>query len=281
MAQAATQMAARQKILLVEDDENLGTQIVQYLRDNKFDPTWIKNGDEAMLQSPEDYCLMILDLMLPGAYGLDVLKTFRIDSDVPVLVLSARNDTEDKVKALQLGADDFVTKPFWPEELMARVHARLRRPVLQRQGIIQAGRLAIDTVGRRVLIDDQAVELTRVEFDLLSALARRPGAAIPRGWLVDHVLDPDREGGERTLDVHVSRLRKKLGGCGKCVATVWGSVTALRPRTVRMRSSRSPTLRDTPRAPGSDDAADGGSARSGACVAARGHGEPQRGRPAA
>ena len=222
MAQVATQMAVQQKILLVEDDENLGRQIVEYLREAKFDPTWLKNGDHAMLESPDDYSLMILDLMLPGAYGLDVLKTFRIDSDVPVLVLSARNDTEDKVRALQLGADDFVTKPFWPEELMARVHARLRRPVLQRSGIIRAGQLSIDTVGRRVLVGDEPLELTRVEFDLLSALARRPGAAIPRAWLVDHVLDPDRAGGERTLDVHVSRLRKKLGACGKCVATVWG-----------------------------------------------------------
>ena len=222
MAQAATGMAVQEKILLVEDDESLGRQMVEYLRESGFTPTWLKNGDDALLESPDDYGLMILDLMLPGAYGLDVLKHFRVDSDVPVLVLSARNDTEDKVRALQLGADDFVTKPFWPEELMARVHARLRRPVLQRSGVIKAGQLSVDTIGRRVTVGDTPVELTRVEFDLLSALARRPGAAIPRAWLVDHVLDPEREGTERTLDVHVSRLRKKLGPCGKCVATVWG-----------------------------------------------------------
>ena len=222
MARAATQMAVRQKILLVEDDVSLGRQIVEYLRESDFEPTWLTNGDDALLESPDDYSLMILDLMLPGAYGLDVLKSFRVDSDVPVLVLSARNDTEDKVRALKLGADDFVTKPFWPEELMARVHARLRRPVLQRAGLIRVGPLAIDTVGRRVLVQDEPVELTRVEFDLLSALAHRPGAAIARSWLVDHVLDPDREGTERTLDVHVSRLRKKLGSCGKYVSTVWG-----------------------------------------------------------
>ncbi len=210
------------RILLVEDDENLGRQIVEHLRAADFDPTWIKNGDEAMLESPDDYQLMILDLMLPGAYGLDVLKCFRVDSDVPVLILSARNDTEDKVRALKLGADDFVTKPFWPEELLARVQARLRRPVLQRAGVIQAGALSIDIVGRRVLVSDAPVELTRVEFDLLAALAKRPGAAVPRSWLAEHVLDPEREGTERTLDVHISRLRKKLGGSGGCVATVWG-----------------------------------------------------------
>lgn len=212
----------QQKILLVEDDEQLGRQIVGYLRDAGFEPRWIKNGDDAMAEPPDEYCLLILDLMLPGAYGLDVLKQVRTESDVPVLVLSARNDTEDKVRALKLGADDFVTKPFWPEELLARVQARLRRPVLQRSGVIQAGDLAIDVVGRRVFVGEDPIELTRVEFDVLAALAKRPGAAIPRDWLVEHVLDPEREGGTRTLDVHVSRLRKKLGSCAKCVATVWG-----------------------------------------------------------
>lgn len=211
-----------QRILLVEDDEELGRQIVGHLEEEGFEAVWIKNGDEAMGVSPDLFALVILDLMLPGAYGLDVLKQLRTDSDLPVLVLSARNDTGDKVRALELGADDFVSKPFWPDELMARLHARLRRPVLQRSGTIQVGGLAIDLVGRQVVADGKNVELTRVEFDLLASLARRPGAAIPRTWIVEHVLDPQREGNERTLDVHVSRLRKKLGSCGKCLATVWG-----------------------------------------------------------
>lgn len=210
------------EILLVEDDDRLGKQIVGYLNEGGFEVTWIRNGDDAMTASIKPYCLMVLDLMLPGAYGLDVLKRVRVDSDLPVLVLSARNDTGDKVRALQLGADDFVSKPFWPEELMARVHARLRRPVLQRSGMLEVGEFAIDLVGRRVMVSGKRVELTRVEFDLLATLARRPGAAIPRRWLADHILDPDREGGERTLDVHISRLRKKLGACAKSLATVWG-----------------------------------------------------------
>jgi two-component system response regulator MtrA len=212
----------RQRILLVEDDAQLGRQIVSHLRESDFDVCWVQNGDDAIAETPDDYSLLILDLMLPGAYGLDVLKHVRTTSDVPVLVLSARNDTDDKVRALKLGADDFVTKPFWPEELMARVHARLRRPVLQRSGLIQAGDLAVDVIARKVHVAGRPVELTKVEFDLLAALAKRPGAAIPRDWLVDHVLDPEREGGQRTLDVHISRLRKKLGGSAKCVATVWG-----------------------------------------------------------
>jgi len=212
----------KRQILLVEDDAELGKQIVGYLEQHGFETTWVQNGSDALRLTPETFDLIILDLMLPGAHGLDVLKHVRRDADLPVLVLSARNDTTDKVRALELGADDFVTKPFWPEELLARLQARLRRPVLERDGVIEIGDLAIDTRARRVLVGNDAVELTRLEYELLTALARRPGAAITRRWLVDHVLDPEREGGERTLDVHVSRLRKKLGRCGKAIATVWG-----------------------------------------------------------
>ena len=105
---------------------------------------------------------------------------------------------------------------------MAGVHARLRRPALQRSGCLEIGDLSVDVPARVVRANNAQVELTRVEFELLAALAHRPGTAVPRGWLVDQVLDPRRDGGERTLDVHVSRLRKKLGACGKYVTTVWG-----------------------------------------------------------
>jgi two-component system response regulator MtrA len=114
-----------------------------------------------------------------------------------------------------------MTKPFWPEELIERVKARLRRPTLQRGDVIDVGGLRIDLAQREVRVDGKPVELTRVEFEFLAALARRPGVALTRGWLVENVLDPDRDGTERTLDVHVSRLRKKLGA-GSFVETVWG-----------------------------------------------------------
>jgi two-component system response regulator MtrA len=216
-------MLMNQRILVVEDDLQLGRQIVGHLEGAGYAPTWIKDGDTALRESPRGYVLVVLDLMLPGAYGLDVLKKMRASgSSVPVLVLSARNDTRDKVRALQLGADDFVTKPFWPDELIARVKARLRRPVMEQSGAIEAGELSIDLAARTVTVRGESVELTKVEFDLLAALARRPGAAIERSWLVENVLDPEREGTERTLDVHMSRLRKKLGPAARHVATVWG-----------------------------------------------------------
>jgi two-component system response regulator MtrA len=209
-------------VLLIEDDEKLARQVLACLEEGGFSATWVSNGRDALAQNPNSFSLLILDLMLPGVHGLDVLKDVRRGSEVPVLVLSARNDTSDKVRALQLGADDYLTKPFWPEELLARVHARLRRPVLQRSGTFEAGDLSIDMAGRRALVRGLDVDLTRVEFDLLAALARRPGAALTRAWLVDNVLDPERDGNERTLDVHVSRLRKKLGPCSEYVETVWG-----------------------------------------------------------
>lgn len=209
-------------MLLVEDDPQLGQQVVDHLSRAGLEACWLRNGEQALKLDPADFDLVILDLMLPGAYGLDVLKHLRTRTDIPVLILSARHDTPDKVKALQLGADDFVTKPFWPEELLARVQARLRRPLLERQGRVRVGSLTLDLDGRALEVDGEDIELTRVEFDLLAALARRRGAAVPRAWLVDHVLDPERDGTERTLDVHVSRLRKKLGEAASQIATVWG-----------------------------------------------------------
>lgn len=210
------------RILLIEDDEKLGRQILDQLREAGFAPRWIQRGDEALAVHARDHDLVILDLMLPGAFGLDVLKRLRSQSDLPVVVLSAKSDTGVKVRALELGADDYVTKPFWPEELIARISARLRRPGLERGGVIDLAGLAIDVPGRKATADGAHVELTRVEFDLLLALARRPGQALSRAWICEHVLDPDRDGSERTLDVHVSRLRKKLGRLGARVATVWG-----------------------------------------------------------
>ena len=210
-----------ERVLLIEDDAELGSQIVQRLRRAGLEPTWWQRGDRVTRDNFPPVALVVLDLMLPGAYGMDILKDLRTFSDVPVLVLSARNDSSDKVRALQLGADDYMTKPFWPDELLERVRARLRRPLLQRSDAIDAGPVHIDLGAREVTVDGQRVDLTRVELELLAALARRPGVAITRAWLVEHVLDPEREGTERTLDVHVSRLRKKLGRAS-LVETVWG-----------------------------------------------------------
>ncbi len=210
------------RILVVEDDEKLGAQIVEHLEGAGYTPDWLRDGDAAARTDPSPYSMVVLDLMLPGTYGLDVLKRYRANSDVPVIILTARDHPADRVRGLDLGADDYVTKPFWPEELLARVKARLRRPMLTRGETVAVGELRLDLAARVVEVEGAAVELTKVEFDLLATLAARAGQAMTRAALVDKVLDPERQGSERTLDVHVSRLRKKLGPEGKRVATVWG-----------------------------------------------------------
>lgn len=211
------------QVLVIEDDEALGEQICEHLRGMSLTPTWIKDGDEAREVDLAPFALVMLDLMLPGTYGLDLLKLFRSRSDLPIVILSARDDTSDKVRGLKLGADDYITKPFWPEELTARVSARLRRPTMQREeDAIVIDAIRIEPDARVVFVDDQAIDLTKVEFEILLHLARRMGSAVSRAALVDSALDPDRAGTERTLDVHVSRLRKKLGDASAQVATVWG-----------------------------------------------------------
>lgn len=210
-----------QRILLIEDDAALGAQIVGHLRGAAFETTWLTDGRPFHVGDDCDFDLLVLDLMLPGVAGLDVLKRFRERSDVPVLILSARNDGATRVRALQLGADDYLTKPFWPEELVERVRARLRRPALQRGSAIESGALRIDLHAREVTVDDRAVTLTATEYAILAAIARRRGAPVTRQSLVE-LLEGEREGADRTLDVHVSRLRKKLGESGAAIVTVWG-----------------------------------------------------------
>jgi DNA-binding response OmpR family regulator len=210
-----------ERILLIEDDAELGAQLSTRLQRAGYQLSWWQEGRRLSGDAPLPYELVILDLMLPGTYGLDILKDLREFSEVPVLVLSARNDTSDKIRALKLGADDYMTKPFWPDELLERVRARLRRPALSRTQLLESGALRIDLDARSVAVDGQAVELTKVEFEFLVALARRPGVAVSRAWLAEHVLEQDNDGAPRTLDVHVSRLRKKLGRAD-LIETVWG-----------------------------------------------------------
>ena len=143
-----------ERVLLIEDDRELGAQIVATLHKAGFGVTWWTEG---RVPDPTGIDLVIVDLMLPGMYGLDILKALRAQSDTPALVLSARNDTTDKIRALKLGADDYMTKPFWPEELVERVKARLRRPTLARSDVIEVGPLRIG---------ETAMEKLRLALDL-------------------------------------------------------------------------------------------------------------------
>ncbi|TPV92639.1 MAG: response regulator transcription factor [Myxococcales bacterium FL481] len=190
-------------ILLVEDDQRLAEGVCDTLRRAGFAVTWAPDGEAAELNDVESFELVVLDLMLPGIHGFDLLAKWRQTSDVPVIILTARLDYHDKVRGLELGGDDYMTKPFWPEELLARVRARLRRPQLRRTGGVAIGPLQLDVEARSTSVDGQAIELTRVEFDILALLAERVDQPVTRARLVDRVLDANRDGGERTLDVHI------------------------------------------------------------------------------
>jgi DNA-binding response OmpR family regulator len=210
-----------ERLLVVEDDPELGAQLDRDLSRAGYVVVRIRDGEEALAAPLDGIALVLLDLMLPGAYGLDVLKAIRARSEVPVLVVTARDHTADKVRALGLGADDYLTKPFWPEELLARVKARLRRPELRREGarVVRAGTLEVREGERRVLVDGMPVELARAELEILFALCRRAGRPVERATIADEALAGDDA---RGLDAHVSRLRKKLGVEGRRIATVWG-----------------------------------------------------------
>ncbi len=210
-----------ERVLLVEDDPELGAAVVARLRSAGFVPTWWREGRYIEEEDARPFALVILDLMLPGVEGIKILRELRARSEVPVLILSARNDTRDKVLALRLGADDYMTKPFWPEELIERVRARLRRPVLQRGDVIELGALHLDLSRPEVRVDGRPVTLTRAELAFLTVLARRPGQAVTRASLAERVLDPERDATPRALDVHASRLRRKLGA-SVTIETVWG-----------------------------------------------------------
>jgi DNA-binding response OmpR family regulator len=224
-------MTGETRILVVEDEARIAEVVQQYLeRDGHMVVRAATGGaalDAAARRRPD---LVVLDLGLPDMSGEDVCRRLREGSDVPIIMLTARDAEEDLVRGLQLGADDYVTKPFSPRELTARVRALLRRAqaehepqadVLERAG----GRLVIDGARRRVTLDDAVVDLTESEFRLLRTLARFPGRVYSRFELIDKVQGYDFAGYERTIDAHVKNLRRKLGEDARAphlVRTVYG-----------------------------------------------------------
>jgi DNA-binding response OmpR family regulator len=216
-------------ILVVEDEHDLGALIKRQLEGEGHKALTAYDGQTAlMLAAQARPDLVILDWMLPGLDGLSVCRRLRERSAVPILMLTARTEETDRVLGLEVGADDYVTKPFSLRELMARVRAMLRRVELLRNAeaagdeLVDRGRLVIDPVARRVEVDGHAVELTVKEYDLLLILARNPGRSFSRSYLLDRVWGNDYEAGDRAVDTHMVRLRRKLGDVGGRIATVWG-----------------------------------------------------------
>jgi two-component system alkaline phosphatase synthesis response regulator PhoP len=212
-------------ILVVDDERHIVDLIRLYLEREGFAVLAAGNGDEALaVHARHDPDLVILDLMLPGRDGFEVCRELRHRGDTPILILTARDDDVDAIVGLELGADDYVTKPFNPRALMARVKAILRRTEVTARGTrpIEVGDLRIDPRRREASVRDRRLDLRAREFDLLVALARDPGAVLTRDGLLEGVWGTDFPGETRTVDVHISEVRKKLGPDGPPIETVRG-----------------------------------------------------------
>lgn len=213
-------------ILLVDDEQNIIELATMYLEQEGFHVISARDGEAALERIKRDRpALVILDLMLPKIDGWQVCRKVRTESDLPILMLTARDDDVDKIVGLEIGADDYMTKPFNPRELVARVKAILRRTEPRRAepaGSIRIADVTIDPARRTVHAGEREIDLRTKEFDLLLTLAENEGIVLSREKLLDLVWGFDFYGQTRTVDVHVAHVRNKLEGSGVVIETVWG-----------------------------------------------------------
>ena len=216
------------KVLVVDDEKHIVELARIYLTREGYEVEGVGDGSQALARfgqiKPD---LVVLDIMLPGADGLEICKEIRKHSQVPIIMLTARDEVTDKVVGLEVGADDYLTKPFHPQELVARAKALLRRARLEPDApkLIRAGKLEVDLERHEVRHEQAKVQLRPKEFDLLTLLARYPGRVFQRSELLDLVWGYDFPGYTRTVDVHVQQLREKLAAAGvtaPSIETVWG-----------------------------------------------------------
>ncbi len=215
-----------EKILIVEDERNIASFVSMYLKKERYAVDIARDGAEALSKFESNKPdLMVLDLMLPDMDGLEICRQIRTTSDVPILMLTARDDDVDKIVGLEVGADDYLTKPFNPRELVARIKTILRRSATTarrpQEAAMEHGAVRIDAGRREVTVRGEQVQLAPKEFDLLWELLDHRGLVLTRDQLLERVWGYTFAGDTRTVDVHVRQLRRKLGD--DCpVATVWG-----------------------------------------------------------
>jgi DNA-binding response OmpR family regulator len=218
--------AQAQTILVVEDESSIASFVSLYLRNAGYTVKTAATGAEALGEAAAQHpALVVLDLMLPDIDGIEVCKRLRQDSDVPILMLTARDEDVDKIIGLEVGADDYLTKPFNPRELVARIKSILRRSAPERRElqteVITHGDLRVDAGRREATVNGEEVQLAPKEFDLLWELLDHRGLVLTRDQLLERVWGYTFAGDTRTVDVHVRQLRRKLGDASPIV-TVWG-----------------------------------------------------------
>ena len=214
-------------ILIVEDEDRMRKLIGDYLKIEGFNVIEARNGSEALLEfNTHKVDLIILDVMMPILDGFTVCKTIRRNSDVPIIFLTAKGEEEDKLTGFELGADEYVTKPFSPKVLVARTKALLKRIegiVVKSDNVFDNEGLKVNLLSRQVYVDNNEVGLSPTEYDLLAYLIKNKGIALSRNALLDNVWGYSYDGDLRTVDTHIKRLREKLGTKSKLICTVRGA----------------------------------------------------------
>ena len=210
-------------ILIVEDDTAIREREAQFLKENEYEVFCAEDGEKALeiLKSKEIH-LALLDIMLPKKNGIEVLKELRTFSELPVIMLTARSDERDELQGFELGVDEYISKPFSPKILVARVEAILRRSNGGSQDVIDVGGIHIDKTAHQVSVDGKPVDLSYKEFELMTYFAENQGIALSREKILNNVWNYDYFGDARTIDTHVKKLRSKLGEKGEYIKTIWG-----------------------------------------------------------
>lgn len=210
-------------VLVVEDDRSTAESLELYLRAEGFDVTVAGDGVTGLEEARSGrHALVLLDLMLPGMHGLDVCRRLRRESQVPVIMITARALEDEQIRGLDSGADDYISKPFSPRQVMARVRSALRRNALDETAVLQRGNVVVDPAAARVTVDGEVVAVTPTELRILMMLLRAGARVLTRDDIVAGAFDEDFDGSDRAVDGHIKNLRRKLGHDGQLIETVFG-----------------------------------------------------------
>ncbi len=212
------------KILVVDDEARMRKLVKDFLSVKGYQVLEAGDGEEAvdLFFAQKDIALILLDVMMPKMDGWEVLKTIRRHSQVPIIMLTARGEESDELQGFNLGVDEYISKPFSPKILVARVEAILRRSSQGSQDVIDVGGIHIDKTAHQVLVDGKPVDLSYKEFELMTYFAENQGIALSREKILNNVWNYDYFGDARTIDTHVKKLRSKLGDKGDYIKTIWG-----------------------------------------------------------
>ena len=212
------------KILVVDDEERMQKLLKDFLKMKDYEVLLAGNGEDAidLFFKEKSIALIILDVMMPKMDGWTALKTIREHSKVPVIMLTARSEENDELKGFDYGADEYISKPFSPKILVARVEALLRRSGVQKEELLEVGGIVIDEAAHSVTVDGKPIELSFKEYELLQYFVENKGIALSREKILNNVWNYDYFGDARTIDTHVKKLRAKLMDKGEYIKTVWG-----------------------------------------------------------